>query len=246
MVKNINPDILVISGWMDKDYLKVARNVKNKVKNIVCCIDNHWDNSLKQLLIRGFLFKKFFNVHFSHAWIAGHEQYYYARKIGVPKKKIIFDLYSADTNTFFEAYKNFSKFKIKNYPKNLIYVGRFSKEKGLSTLIKAWESLDHNLHEWTLTLIGSSGDYVPEVDDNPNINIKGFMQPDQLVDYIKESGCFILPSSFEPWGVVVHEFACAGLPLLLSNEIGSKNTFLLPGVNGYQFEAGNVRDLKKY
>ena len=70
------------------------------------------------------------------------------------------------------------------------------------------KSLDHNLHEWTLTLIGSSGDYVPEVDDNPNINIKGFMQPDQLVDYIKESGCFILPSSFEPWGVGARVCMC--------------------------------------
>ena len=112
IVKNINPDILVISGWMDKDYLKVARNVKNKVKNIVCCIDNHWDNSLKQLLMRGFLFKKFFNVHFSHAWIAGHEQYYYARKIGVPKKKL-FLIYTVDTNTFFKLTRILANSRLK-------------------------------------------------------------------------------------------------------------------------------------
>ena len=60
-----------------------------------------------------------------------------------------------------------------------------------------------------------------------------------MIHEIKNVGCFILPSIYEPWGVVVHEFSAAGCPLILSNDIGAKSTFLIDDFNGYSFKHEN-------
>ena len=63
--------------------------------------------------------------------------------------------------------------------------------------------------------------------------------------YIKNTGVFILPSHFEPWGVVTHEFAAAGFPLILSDKIGAGTKFLDNGYNGFLFSSNNVQELKQ-
>jgi glycosyltransferase involved in cell wall biosynthesis len=68
--------------------------------------------------------------------------------------------------------------------------------------------------------------------------------------YICETGVYILPSKFEPWGVSVQEFAIAGFPLILSDEIGSRELFLedeslrKDAGNGFEFKAGDLQALK--
>ena len=69
------------------------------------------------------------------------------------------------------------------------------------------------------------------------------MQPEDLVRVIKNVGFFVLPSNFEPWGVVVHEFCAAGLPMLLSETVGSSSSFLINGHNGFLFKPNNHYDL---
>ena len=63
-------------------------------------------------------------------------------------------------------------------------------------------------------------------------------------DEVKKSGCFIVPSHWEPWGVVVHEFGLAGLPLILSNKVGARSTFLIDNYNGYTFKSKNNKSLQ--
>ena len=62
-------------------------------------------------------------------------------------------------------------------------------------------------------------------------------------DEAKKSHCFILPSLFEPWGVVVHEFATLGMPMILSEAVGARTSFLINNHNGYVFKTGSVDDL---
>src|SRR3954466_5139867 len=41
LVTNFNPDILVCSGWVDKDYLRIARSYHKKIPTVLTC-DTHW------------------------------------------------------------------------------------------------------------------------------------------------------------------------------------------------------------
>ena len=71
------------------------------------------------------------------------------------------------------------------------------------------------------------------------------MQPEEMPGIIADTGVFVLPSLFEPWGVVVHEYASAGFPLLCSDKVGASESFLEQNGNGATFNAGNSEQLKQ-
>ena len=155
LVTSLEPDITIVSGWMDSTYLYIARYLKNKNSKIVCGIDNHWKPSIKNIILR-IIFK--LNIHkfyFSHFWVAGNRQYQYVKKLGINEDQIIYELYSADTKHFENIFKNTIQYKKNNYPHKFIYIGRLSKEKGLFTLIEAWKSIKNQRRDWKLILIGN-------------------------------------------------------------------------------------------
>jgi glycosyltransferase involved in cell wall biosynthesis len=71
------------------------------------------------------------------------------------------------------------------------------------------------------------------------------MQPGELAFVMARAGCFVLSSHNEPWGVVVHESALAGLPMILSDAVNAAEQFLIPGYNGLMFATGNLKNLKQ-
>jgi glycosyltransferase involved in cell wall biosynthesis len=71
----------------------------------------------------------------------------------------------------------------------------------------------------------------------------GFVQPDKLPALMKQAGALVLASRREPWGVVVHEAATAGLPILCADVAGAAVHLVQDGFNGVVFEAGNARHL---
>jgi glycosyltransferase involved in cell wall biosynthesis len=54
-----------------------------------------------------------------------------------------------------------------------------------------------------------------------------------------------MPSLFEPWGVVLHEFAAMGFPLLASDRVGATEAFLRDKQNGFIFKADDIPSLKE-
>jgi glycosyltransferase involved in cell wall biosynthesis len=64
----------------------------------------------------------------------------------------------------------------------------------------------------------------------------GYKSPDEIQNFIKNAGCFVLPSVYEPWGVVVQEAALMALPMLCSNQIQAATSYLNDGDNGYLFD----------
>ena len=54
---------------------------------------------------------------------------------------------------------------------------------------------------------------------------------------------FVLPSEDEPWGLIVNEAMCAGLPVVVSSEVGCAADLIEDGGNGQIFQAGDVGGL---
>ena len=61
------------------------------------------------------------------------------------------------------------------------------------------------------------------------------MSGENLAKESKSFGAFILPSHIEPWGVVVHEFAMAGLPIIASDRVGAADSFVINNYNGFVY-----------
>ena len=235
---NLNPDIIYVSGWKDKNYMQVCRKIRKKYDiPIISGNDTQWRGGKQwiNVILSPFLHKKCF----SHIQVCGVWQYEYARYLGFKKNNIIMNCCSADISIF-------NKVKIeekaKKYPKRIIYIGRFSPEKGLKYLIEAWNNiLDKN--GWSLTLIGN-GPEKEILDKMENIEILDFMSQELLVEQLQNSGCFILPSIFEPWSIVLHEAAAAGLPILATNICGAVPYFVINKYNGKTFKPGSIEHIK--
>ena len=57
------------------------------------------------------------------------------------------------------------------------------------------------------------------------------------------SDVFVLPSENEPWGLIVNEVMCAGLPVIVSDEVGCVPDLVRDGINGAQIKARDVDSL---
>lgn len=239
---NIKPDIVVVSGWMDKGYMGVAKKLRKEGVPVVLALDTQWEGSFKQWI--AVLVSKigYFNRFYSHAWVAGLYQFEYVRKLGFKKHNIIFDLYSADLELFFKFYNESFHLKTRKYPHRFLFVGRLEKIKGIDILLSAWRKIEKYRGNWELHLIGN-GSFSTFYNGEKALEIKDFMQPEELVREIAGAGCFVLPSRYEPWGVVVHEFAAAGLPIIASDVVGASSKFLIHGLNGYLFKSSNAEQL---
>lgn len=244
LASEISPMITVMSGWMDKGYLSVAKRLRAKGIPVIACFDDQWHGTLRQRFASFLGAAGYFSRLFSHAWVSGIHQYEYAKRLGFNKKHIVFDLYSADTALFNKAYYSSVKLKKINYPHRFLFVGRLEPIKGLDVLIQAWEALGEERRDWELHLVGN-GSLRTQLESKSSVVTKDFMQPELLMNEIANAGCFVLPSRREPWGVVVHEFAAAGLPLIISDVVGAATSFLIHGMNGFSFKATNPDSLAR-
>jgi glycosyltransferase involved in cell wall biosynthesis len=241
-VEEINPDCIVVSGWVDKDYTAIAKAYRKKIP-VVLTIDNHWRGDLKQLVaskLSRFLIRDKFNC----AWVPGEVQATFARKLGFKESQISKGFYAADTDLFAHYGTEAKEVKETNYPKRLLYVGRYVEHKGIFDIWKAFVELQEaEPNDWELWSVGTGDQWDNKV-EHPKIKHLGFVQPEDFQDIINQTSVYLLPSHFEPWGVSLHEFAAAGYPVLVSDKIGSAEAFCENNKNGFTFKSGDVSDIK--
>lgn len=240
-VKDFQPDLIICSGWMDKDYIKLCKSLKD-VKQIIA-FDNHWTGNIKQRLASTVARKTVLKT-FNGAWVPGKPQVEFAKKLGFKPKHIHKGFYCANTELFKMNSKEAREKKWKEgLPKRFLYVGRYVEHKGIFEMWKAFKEV-HQLHpDWELWCVGTGESYDQRI-EGEGIKHFGFVQPKDFKEIINETGAFILPSHFEPWGVVVHEYAVSGYPLLLCDAVGSATEFLTPNANGFLFESGSKEGIK--
>lgn len=240
LADKISPDVIYCSGWIDKEYLSVCEKYRHKIPVIVG-FDGKWTGSFRQRL--GVLFKEItINKYFSHCWIPGNPQMEFAIRLGFDKKNILSGFYSCDYNFFHDIYSGAIESKKRKFPHRFIFVGRYYEFKGVQYLWQAFSELsDESKNDWELWCFGTGNVHPVQ---HPKIKHFGFVQPKEMARYISETGVFILPSRFEPWGVVVHEFAAAGFPLLCSHAVGAASVFLKENENGFIFQSKNLNELK--
>lgn len=242
MSQKIQPDIIFCAGWNNKSYLKLCIAQKNAVK--ILGFDTISKGSLV-LKIKYSIFNRRFAQVFNFAFVPGLAQKNLALKMGFNNNQIKLGAYSCDFNYYKSIGQQFNEIKKKSFPKRFIFVGRYIERKGIYDLWDSFKQLQiEKPNNWELWCVGTGPLYEHKM-IHPKIKHFGFLQPDKIVQLMKETSVFILPSHYEPWGVVVHEFASAGFPLILSDKITSASAFLEENVNGFSFESNNPKSLKE-
>lgn len=121
----------------------------------------------------------------------------------------------------------------------VLYFGRFSKEKGIETLIEACKQLPH-----IQFIFAGSGPLEDKINAIDNIRNVGFQTGKDLEMLIRKARFSVYPSEwYENCPLSVMESIMYGTPVLGAN-IGGIPELIEPGVTGELFESGNVEELK--
>lgn len=239
-LKNFDPDALVISGWMDKDYLKLGKIFKKKGVPIIAGCDTQWKGGIRQF-IGQVIAPYYLHSSIDILWVTGDRQRKLARKLGYQGDRCWIGYYACD----WEKFRIVEPRKLAEAKKAFLYVGRYIPRKGIDILVAAYRLYRKEVEDpWDLWTAGT-GPEVHILNNELGIKNLGFVQPTNLPALFKQVAAFVLPSRVEPWGVVVQEAASAGLPLICSNASGASDHLLIPEKNGYLFESNNTHQLAK-
>ncbi|MFN0033305.1 MAG: glycosyltransferase family 4 protein [Flavobacteriales bacterium] len=240
-IEHENYDLIFVGGWADKTYLNALK--RNSAVNSLLGFDTWYNGSLKQRMSAIYAQLKI-TPYFNVAFVPGAPQKQLALMMGFKENEIITGAYSCDTVKFSMLYES----RLQQPPhslKQLMYAGRYAPEKFIDELQQVFiEVVNEGEHHWQLLCVGT-GPLFENRKHHQSIRHLGFLQPHQLQEAMKTADAFVLPSTFEPWGVVVHEFAAAGFPLVLSDNVGASEVFLEHEKSGFAFRSGDKHDLKQ-
>jgi glycosyltransferase involved in cell wall biosynthesis len=236
-ITDFKPDVIYVSGWSNKDYLKIVKVYKTKGLPVVAGMDNQWLGTMKQRMASFFSFW-LIHKYISHIWVPGKPQYFYARKLGFKPQNILSGLYCADEVIFKDIVQH-------EHKKELIFVGRIVDHKGVKELFEVIEELIFDQQfKIKLHIIGN-GPLEHLIPKHKKIKHTAFVDPDKLPQLLSNAGTFILPSLYEAWGVVVHEAAIAGLPIITTYQCGAGTDLVIERFNGYKYNAKDKDHLRQ-
>jgi glycogen(starch) synthase len=126
--------------------------------------------------------------------------------------------------------------------------GRVQYEKGFQVLARAMSLLRTRVRGIECT-IGGRGSYLPELQSQIDlegvsdvIDLPGYLADDVLRATIHRAGCVVIPSLYEPFGIVALEALAGGAPLVVARTGGLAE--LVDGTGaGLLFEPGNADEL---
>ncbi len=137
----------------------------------------------------------------------------------------------------------------KHTPKNpfvFLYVGRIIPHKNVEMLIKSFMAAFKEQDDVTLRIVGR-GESLDELKkaykDVSNIRFEGAKFADDLVKTYHTSHVLVIPSLYEPWGLVVNEAMAAGLPVLASSRVGAIYDLIEKRETGFVFDPENIEEL---
>jgi glycosyltransferase involved in cell wall biosynthesis len=183
---------------------------------------------------------------------AGTRQRTFFEFYGVPQTRIRTAQMTVDVSAIFEITEAFKEKRAATratigLPSDavvFVYVGRLEDYKGLDLLLKAFKTVDGTNRR---LLIVGDGSMRAEVQraatDEPHILYLGRKDFSGVIESLVVSDVALVPSTFEPWGLVVNEAMAAGLPIIASDRVGCVDDLVLDRRTGIVFPSGELNQL---
>lgn len=164
----------------------------------------------------------------------------YLQELGAASEKIFIARNTVDTR-FFSEQTDRERLKLSPDVLRLhfTYVGFIIRLKNLQQLLKAVKILSLQRTDFVLDLIGDGQDkvyfedYVKANQLEKVVHFAGFVQKSNLPTWLAKSSCFVFPSNYDIWGLVVNEAMAAALPCISSVNSGVTVDLIEDGKNGF-------------
>ena len=261
VLKNFNPDIVVIYGYFQKLQRRAFKWSKNNKVPIAYISDserNRNKNRIAEILKYPFLYRFFSQIQYFLTVGDSNEAYY--RYYGVSIEKFIRMHFPIDINLYRESYikKSVIKstlracFNIGDEEIVLTVVGKLVEWKNQGDIIDTMILLENEKVILHLFIIGS-GKMMEALKGKAQKLTKskvffiGFVQPEELPAFYAASDIYIHPASLEPHSLAISEAIFMGCPIIISNKCGSYGPTDDVNIdkNGLVYACGNIKELSE-
>jgi glycosyltransferase involved in cell wall biosynthesis len=242
------PEAVACPGWYYAEALAGAAWCRTNGKCAILMsesgrLDNPrvwWREWIKRLAIR----------RFDSALVGGRDHGDYLTELGMAPDRIAVGHNVVDNDWFArgsaEARRDadFVRQSLGLPKRYLLASGRFVREKNFARLLEAYRLYRESCVGKPLTLVlcgdGPLRHDLKALADTlgiaPHVHWPGFLQYHSLPACYGLAEAFILPSSSEPWGLVVNEAMASSLPVLVSRSAGCLCELMEEGSNGFSFD----------
>lgn len=135
----------------------------------------------------------------------------------------------------------------------ILYAGKLSRRKGPDDLLEAYLQLsaDGRCEPRPYLLYVGDGELRSDLQAKMaatgwnSIKFMGFKNQQEMPAFYDLCDAFVMPSRYEPWGLVVNEAMNAAKPVILSDRVGCAPDLVRDGINGFVFGAGDTSGLAR-
>lgn len=229
-MRNVKAKKVLYAGWMAPEY-NMYSFLSPKSRNVMVCESSIFDVSFAG--VKGII-KKMVIHRMSAALPSGKPHDRIFSSIGYNIKRNI-----TGSVGIIPKPERPVEHKI-NKPFRYIYVGRLVPVKNVEFLVRAF-----NDNGKPLTMVGKGplDEKLREIAKD-NISFRGFVNNDEIGSVYQENDVFILPSTYEPWGLVVEEAIYWGLPVIVSDVVGCSEDMVADLNTGLIFKNNDMADLQ--
>jgi glycosyltransferase involved in cell wall biosynthesis len=129
----------------------------------------------------------------------------------------------------------------------VLFVGRLEAAKGLPELLSAFAHAVAEENDLCLAIAGDGSlrANVETIAAKPGCRVTylGRLAGDDVLRAYLAADLLVLPSLFEPWGLVINEAMACGLPVIVSDRVGCADDLVRPRETGLIVGAGREIDL---
>ena len=170
----------------------------------------------------------------------------YKKFVKIDNKKDCILIPGSGVNT-----KKFYNINSKHSKKNILYVGRILKDKGILEYIEASKIIKKKFPKWNFYVVGPKDYENPSKISNFLLkkwinekNIKWFDYSPNMKKFYKNASIVCMPSHREGFSKVLLEAGASARPIVTSDVAGCKEA-IIPNKTGLVFKSKNTKDLVK-
>ena len=249
-------DVLIVHGYNQLTNLvaiAVAKLIGTRVviRGDTRLLESHLKDHAWKRFLKRILFKAFDGF----LCIGTLNREYYAA-FGAPAERILFAPFCVNNAAFSLEADDRNKLRLQyrtaiGLPKEcvaILYASKLTKRKRPGDLLMAYAALAERYPNAWLVMAGS-GEEVDSLKATINalglerVLLIGFQNQSMLPSLYAASDVFVLPSEAEPWGLVLNEAMAAGLPVVVSDEVGAYPDLVRGQGVGVVYPCGDIEAL---
>ena len=257
LLKEAGLDVVILHGYTHRFARQLLR-LKSKYGYKVILRGEFTEMPRRSVGVRSLakrVYLSWFYRYIDHFCPIGQDAIDHLRLYGIDQLKTTFAPYSVDDGLIKKSLQQYDRntarerLGIDSEDTVFLFSGKIMPRKQPLLLAKAILELSNQYSNITSIFLGSGEQYQDLCDlmgpkSGKRFIAPGFVNQSELGLYFVASDVFVLPSTYDTWGLVVNEAMHYSLPCIVSDKVGSRRDLVVSGETGEVFEFDKVKELE--